>query len=146
MVDPDAPSRTNPARSYWRHWLLVDIETVANNFIVCLWLIGPSSPAEEASGLQQAAASVWETLKVPYYLSMLAPHHLKRLGFTVTSSSSMSNPQTRSSHSMNKKRAHGVSTKNKPHTGNWNPQAFVQKFGLEGPVASLQFLTQNHND
>ncbi|XP_026866972.2 phosphatidylethanolamine-binding protein 4 isoform X2 [Electrophorus electricus] len=26
MVDPDAPSRANPTRSYWRHWLLVDIK------------------------------------------------------------------------------------------------------------------------
>ncbi|XP_051950832.1 phosphatidylethanolamine-binding protein 4 [Xyrauchen texanus] len=30
--------------------------------------------------------------------------------------------------------------------GNWNPQAFVQRFGLSGPVASLQFLTQNHKN
>ncbi|XP_053092270.1 phosphatidylethanolamine-binding protein 4 isoform X4 [Pangasianodon hypophthalmus] len=27
MVDPDAPSRTNPARAHWRHWLLADIES-----------------------------------------------------------------------------------------------------------------------
>ncbi|XP_016116274.1 phosphatidylethanolamine-binding protein 4-like [Sinocyclocheilus grahami] len=26
MVDPDAPSRQKPSRSYWRHWLLVDIK------------------------------------------------------------------------------------------------------------------------
>ncbi|XP_034025877.1 phosphatidylethanolamine-binding protein 4 isoform X2 [Thalassophryne amazonica] len=26
MVDPDAPSRTNPTSAYWRHWLVVDIQ------------------------------------------------------------------------------------------------------------------------
>ncbi|XP_046726312.1 phosphatidylethanolamine-binding protein 4 [Silurus meridionalis] len=30
--------------------------------------------------------------------------------------------------------------------GNWDPQAFVEKFGLVGPVASVQFLTQNFKD
>ncbi|XP_043102190.1 phosphatidylethanolamine-binding protein 4 isoform X2 [Puntigrus tetrazona] len=30
--------------------------------------------------------------------------------------------------------------------GNWDPQAFVETFGLTGPVASLQFLTQNYKD
>ncbi|XP_048836174.1 phosphatidylethanolamine-binding protein 4 isoform X1 [Brienomyrus brachyistius] len=25
MVDPDAPSRCNPTKSHWRHWLVVDI-------------------------------------------------------------------------------------------------------------------------
>ncbi|XP_026866973.2 phosphatidylethanolamine-binding protein 4 isoform X3 [Electrophorus electricus] len=30
--------------------------------------------------------------------------------------------------------------------GNWDLQAFVEKFGLVGPVASLQFLTQNYKD
>ncbi|XP_076846423.1 phosphatidylethanolamine-binding protein 4 [Brachyhypopomus gauderio] len=26
MVDPDVPSRTSPTRSYWRHWLMVDVK------------------------------------------------------------------------------------------------------------------------
>ncbi|XP_056427018.1 phosphatidylethanolamine-binding protein 4 isoform X1 [Hyla sarda] len=26
MVDPDAPSRNNPIRRYWRHWLVADIQ------------------------------------------------------------------------------------------------------------------------
>ncbi|KAG7281277.1 hypothetical protein CRUP_030960 [Coryphaenoides rupestris] len=26
MVDPDAPSRSNPSRAHWRHWLLVDVK------------------------------------------------------------------------------------------------------------------------
>ncbi|XP_075714994.1 phosphatidylethanolamine-binding protein 4 isoform X2 [Rhinoderma darwinii] len=26
MVDPDAPSRDNPSRKYWRHWLVTDIQ------------------------------------------------------------------------------------------------------------------------
>ncbi|XP_058640970.1 phosphatidylethanolamine-binding protein 4 isoform X1 [Onychostoma macrolepis] len=30
--------------------------------------------------------------------------------------------------------------------GNWDPQAFVERFGLARPVASLQLLTQNHKD
>ncbi|KAK2898996.1 hypothetical protein Q8A67_010414 [Cirrhinus molitorella] len=30
--------------------------------------------------------------------------------------------------------------------GNWDPQTFVERFGLARPVASLQFLTQNHKD
>ncbi|XP_065103742.1 phosphatidylethanolamine-binding protein 4 [Paramisgurnus dabryanus] len=34
----------------------------------------------------------------------------------------------------------------KSSLGNWDPQAFVQRFGLTGPVAALQFLTQNHKD
>ncbi|XP_042586128.1 phosphatidylethanolamine-binding protein 4 isoform X2 [Cyprinus carpio] len=30
--------------------------------------------------------------------------------------------------------------------GNWDLQAFVERFGLARPVASVQFLTQNHKD
>lgn len=30
--------------------------------------------------------------------------------------------------------------------GNWDPEAFVEKFGLVGPVASLQFLTRHFKD
>ncbi|XP_024908916.1 phosphatidylethanolamine-binding protein 4 isoform X2 [Cynoglossus semilaevis] len=26
MVDPDAPSRSNPKAAYWRHWLVTDIQ------------------------------------------------------------------------------------------------------------------------
>ena len=26
MVDPDAPSHSNPVRSHWRHWLIADIK------------------------------------------------------------------------------------------------------------------------
>ncbi|GAA6106747.1 uncharacterized protein LOC107710843 isoform X1 [Tachysurus ichikawai] len=33
MVDPDAPSHTNPSRAYWRHWLLADIE------LLCRWIL-----------------------------------------------------------------------------------------------------------
>ncbi|XP_037392071.1 phosphatidylethanolamine-binding protein 4 isoform X5 [Pygocentrus nattereri] len=39
-----------------------------------------------------------------------------------------------------------LSEQEKSSLGNWDPQMFVQKFGLEGPVTSLQFLTQNHRD
>lgn len=39
-----------------------------------------------------------------------------------------------------------LSPQEKSSLGNWDPQAFVQRFGLAGPVASLQFLTQNHKD
>ncbi|KAI7797544.1 putative phosphatidylethanolamine-binding protein 4 [Triplophysa rosa] len=39
-----------------------------------------------------------------------------------------------------------LSPQEKSSLGNWDPQAFVQRFGLTGPVASLQFLTQNHKD
>ncbi|CAM4713929.1 unnamed protein product [Leuciscus chuanchicus] len=39
-----------------------------------------------------------------------------------------------------------LSSQEKSSLGNWDPQAFVQRFGLAGPVASLQFLTQNHKD
>ncbi|XP_035291768.1 phosphatidylethanolamine-binding protein 4 isoform X2 [Anguilla rostrata] len=30
--------------------------------------------------------------------------------------------------------------------GNWDPQAFIQRFGLGRPLASVQFLTQNPKD
>ncbi|XP_016329098.1 phosphatidylethanolamine-binding protein 4-like [Sinocyclocheilus anshuiensis] len=39
-----------------------------------------------------------------------------------------------------------LSPQEKSSLGNWDPQAFVEKFGLARPVASLQFLTQNHKD
>lgn len=25
MVDPDAPSRQNPSKKFWRHWLVIDL-------------------------------------------------------------------------------------------------------------------------
>ncbi|XP_061115305.1 phosphatidylethanolamine-binding protein 4 isoform X1 [Conger conger] len=30
--------------------------------------------------------------------------------------------------------------------GNWDPQAFIQRFGLGSPLAAVQFLTQNPKD
>ncbi|XP_052459437.1 phosphatidylethanolamine-binding protein 4-like [Carassius gibelio] len=39
-----------------------------------------------------------------------------------------------------------LSPQEKSSLGNWDPQAFVENFGLARPVASLQFLTHNHKD
>ncbi|XP_073723623.1 phosphatidylethanolamine-binding protein 4 isoform X1 [Misgurnus anguillicaudatus] len=39
-----------------------------------------------------------------------------------------------------------LTPKEKSSLGNWDPKPFVQRFGLTGPVAALQFLTQNHKD
>ncbi|XP_047678787.1 phosphatidylethanolamine-binding protein 4 isoform X4 [Tachysurus fulvidraco] len=43
MVDPDAPSRTNPSRAYWRHWLLADIETLSISALL-LWCRSSKTP------------------------------------------------------------------------------------------------------
>ncbi|KAG7480730.1 hypothetical protein MATL_G00059410 [Megalops atlanticus] len=39
-----------------------------------------------------------------------------------------------------------LSQEEKSSLGNWDPQAFIQRFGLGKPLASLQFLTQNAKD
>ncbi|KAI1900796.1 hypothetical protein AGOR_G00053560 [Albula goreensis] len=36
-----------------------------------------------------------------------------------------------------------LSQKESSSLGNWDPQAFIQRFGLGTPLASVQFLTQN---
>ena len=33
MVDPDAPSRENPIKRSWMHWLIVNIKGQVRNFI-----------------------------------------------------------------------------------------------------------------
>ncbi|KAF7665649.1 hypothetical protein LDENG_00135950 [Lucifuga dentata] len=40
----------------------------------------------------------------------------------------------------------GTTLQEKSPRGKWDPQAFITKFGLGTPVATLQFLTKNYND
>ncbi|XP_050973085.1 phosphatidylethanolamine-binding protein 4 [Labeo rohita] len=110
MVDPDAPSRQKPSRSYWRHWLLVDIK-------------GKALRRGDVSGVELSAY----TRPIPPQGTGL--HRYQFYVYEQPGGQSLSlSPQEDSSR------------------GNWDPQAFVQRFGLATPVASLQFLTQNHKD
>ncbi|KAM3868326.1 phosphatidylethanolamine-binding protein 4 [Diretmus argenteus] len=39
-----------------------------------------------------------------------------------------------------------LTTREKSSPGGWDPQAFIRRFDLDPPVATVQFLTQNHHD
>ncbi|XP_072538724.1 phosphatidylethanolamine-binding protein 4 [Salminus brasiliensis] len=110
MVDPDAPSRTNPTRSHWRHWVLVDIE-------------GKGLRAGDVKG---TVLSEYTRPTPPQHTGF---HRYQFLLYEQPTDQVLS-----------------LSEQEKNSLGNWDPQAFVQKFKLEGPVTSLQFLTQNHKD
>ncbi|XP_062854723.1 phosphatidylethanolamine-binding protein 4 [Trichomycterus rosablanca] len=110
MVDPDAPSRTNPTRAYWRHWLLVDIE-----------------------GSTLVAGKIKGTI-LSDYTCPTPPQHtgFHRYQFLV--------------YEQPTGQALSLTEEELSSLGKWDPQAFVKKFGLISPVASLQFLTQNYKD
>ncbi|XP_066500479.1 phosphatidylethanolamine-binding protein 4 [Hoplias malabaricus] len=110
MVDPDAPSRANPTRSCWRHWLVVNI-----------------------GGSELRAGDIKGTV-LSEYVRPTPPQHsgFHRYQFLL--------------YEQPTDQVLSLSEQEKSSLGNWDPQAFVQRFGLEGPVASLQFLTQNHKD
>uniref|UniRef100_A0A3B1K268 Phosphatidylethanolamine binding protein 4 n=1 Tax=Astyanax mexicanus TaxID=7994 RepID=A0A3B1K268_ASTMX len=110
LVDPDAPSRTNPTRSYWRHWVVVDIE-------------GKGLRAGDVKG------SVLSDYTRPTPPQHTGFHRYQFLLYEQPTDQVLT-----------------LSEQEKKSLGNWDPQAFVQKFGCDGPVASLQFLTQNHKD
>ncbi|MCI4381214.1 hypothetical protein PGIGA_G00249090 [Pangasianodon gigas] len=110
MVDPDAPSRTNPARAHWRHWLLADIE-------------GSSLRAGDIKG----------TLLSEY----TRPTPPKHTGFHRYQFLLYEQPTGQ---------VLSLSQQEQSSLGNWDPPSFVEKFGLVGPVASLQFLTQHFKD
>ncbi|XP_028851270.1 phosphatidylethanolamine-binding protein 4 isoform X2 [Denticeps clupeoides] len=110
MVDPDAPSRSNPIRSYWRHWLLTDIKSsmLRSGDIkgTVLSEYAPPSPPQR-SGLHRYQ-----------FLLLEQPAN----------------------------QALSLSHQEKASRGSWDPQAFIARFGLGHPVATVQFLTQNYND
>ncbi|XP_026866971.2 phosphatidylethanolamine-binding protein 4 isoform X1 [Electrophorus electricus] len=110
MVDPDAPSRANPTRSYWRHWLLVDIK-----------------------GSRLGLGDVEGTV-ISEYAGPTPPQGtgFHRYQFLLYEQGAGQVPK--------------LSEQEGSSRGNWDLQAFVEKFGLVGPVASLQFLTQNYKD
>lgn len=110
MVDPDAPSRTIPTRSYWRHWVVVDIE----------------GKVLRAGDVKGTVLSEYTRPTPPQHTGF---HRYQFLLYQQPTDQVLS-----------------LSEQEKKSLGNWDPQAFVQKFGFEGPVASLQFLTQNHKD
>ncbi|XP_027008558.2 phosphatidylethanolamine-binding protein 4 isoform X1 [Tachysurus fulvidraco] len=110
MVDPDAPSRTNPSRAYWRHWLLADIE-------------GSSLKEGDIKG----------TLLSEY----TPPTPPKRTGF---------HRYKFLLYEQNTGQVLSLSQQEQQSLGNWDPEAFVEKFELVGPVASLLFLTQHFKD
>ncbi|XP_040010288.1 phosphatidylethanolamine-binding protein 4 isoform X2 [Xiphias gladius] len=110
MVDPDAPSRTNPASAYWRHWLVMDIQgdalkrgqiqgTTLSDYY-------PPTPPQK-SGFHRYQFMLFEQLPD-------APVSLTK--------------------------------QEKSSRGKWDLQAFVTRFDLGEPVATLQFLTQNYKD
>ncbi|XP_058246042.1 phosphatidylethanolamine-binding protein 4 [Hemibagrus wyckioides] len=110
MVDPDAPSRTNPSRANWRHWLLADIE-----------------------GSSLIAGDIKGRLLSEY----TRPTPPKRTGF---------HRYQFLLYEQNTDQVLSLSQQEQQSLGNWDPQAFVEKFELVGPVASLQFLTQHFKD
>ncbi|TSO88102.1 Phosphatidylethanolamine-binding protein 4 [Bagarius yarrelli] len=110
MVDPDAPSRTNPTRAHWRHWLLADIK-----------------------GSSLRSGNIKGTLLTEY----TRPTPPKRSGF---------HRYQFLLYEQNTGSMLSLSQQEQVSLGNWDPEAFVEKFGLVGPVASLQFLTQHYED
>lgn len=45
LVDPDAPSRTNPRKRFWRHWLVTDIPVSACAGVPQHWgVLGAAGP------------------------------------------------------------------------------------------------------
>ncbi|XP_060787312.1 phosphatidylethanolamine-binding protein 4 [Neoarius graeffei] len=110
MVDPDAPSRTNPTRAHWRHWLLADID-------------GSSLRDGDIKG---TLLSEYTRPTPPQHTGF---HRYQFLLYEQPTGQVLS-----------------LSQQEQSSLGNWDPQAFVEKFGLAGPVASLQFLTQHFKD
>ncbi|XP_053480277.1 phosphatidylethanolamine-binding protein 4 [Ictalurus furcatus] len=110
MVDPDAPSRTNPTRANWRHWLLADIE-------------GRSLRAGDIKG---TVLSEYARPTPPEHSGF---HRYQFLLYEQPTGQVLS-----------------LGQQERRSLGNWDPQAFVKKFGLVDPVASVQFLTQNFKD
>ncbi|XP_029916194.1 phosphatidylethanolamine-binding protein 4 [Myripristis murdjan] len=110
MVDPDAPSRSNPAAANWRHWLVVDIQ---------------------GSGLRrgQLQGTTLSEYKRPTPPQKSGFHRYQFMLFEQP-------PDTRLS----------LTKQEKSSLGKWDPQAFVERLDLGAPVATLQFLTQNHKD
>ncbi|XP_005170845.3 phosphatidylethanolamine-binding protein 4 isoform X1 [Danio rerio] len=110
MVDPDAPSRQNPSRSYWRHWLLVDIK----------------GEALQTGDVRGTELSAYARPTPPKGTGL---HRYQILVFE--------QPEGRTPF---------LNREENRSRGNWDLQAFIQRFGLSGAKASLQFLTQNYKD
>ncbi|XP_048657546.1 phosphatidylethanolamine-binding protein 4 isoform X2 [Marmota marmota marmota] len=57
MVDPDAPSRSEPTKRYWRHWLVTDIKTLG------IQVLGTDGPAgTDSPGTNKAIGKAWGTV------------------------------------------------------------------------------------
>uniref|UniRef100_A0A8C9U715 Phosphatidylethanolamine binding protein 4 n=2 Tax=Scleropages formosus TaxID=113540 RepID=A0A8C9U715_SCLFO len=110
MVDPDAPSRNNPSRCHWRHWLMVDI-------------LGSDLQKGDIRG------SVLSEYRRPTPPSNTGLHRYQFLLFKQQDD-----------------RAISLSEEEKSSFGDWDPQAFAQRFGLGSAVAAVQFLTRNAKD
>ncbi|KAM9394014.1 phosphatidylethanolamine-binding protein 4 [Pholidichthys leucotaenia] len=110
MVDPDAPSRTNPTHAYWRHWLVVNIQ-------------GPDLKEGHLQGIT-----------LTDYYPPTPPHES---GFHRYQFKLFEQPPDASV---------SLTEKEKHSRGKWDVDAFVKKFHLGKPVATLQFLTQNYED
>ncbi|XP_071384178.1 phosphatidylethanolamine-binding protein 4 [Centroberyx affinis] len=110
MVDPDAPSRTNPTSAHWRHWLVVDIK---------------------GSGLKRGQL---KGTTLSEYSRPTPPHKsgFHRYQFMLFEQPPDTTPS--------------LTKQEESSLGKWDPQAFISRFDLGAPVATLQFLTQNHKD
>ncbi|XP_026177869.1 phosphatidylethanolamine-binding protein 4 [Mastacembelus armatus] len=110
MVDPDAPSRTKPTSAYWRHWLVIDIQSM-----------------ELQKGKIQGTTLTDYHPPTPPQNSGF--HRYQFMLFEQSADTPVSLTKQESS-----------------SRGKWDLQAFVKRFDLGDPVATLQFLTQNYQD
>ncbi|XP_071338679.1 phosphatidylethanolamine-binding protein 4 [Trachinotus anak] len=110
MVDPDAPSRTNPTSAYWRHWLVVDIQ----------------GDALKKGQIQGTSLADYRPPTPPHKSGF---HRYQFMLFEQPPDAPVS-----------------LTGQEKSSRGKWDLQAFITRFDLGEPVATLQFLTQNYKD
>ncbi|XP_029366872.1 phosphatidylethanolamine-binding protein 4 isoform X1 [Echeneis naucrates] len=110
MVDPDAPSRTNPTSAYWRHWLVADIQ----------------GDALKKGHIQGTSLTDYHPPTPPQKTGF---HRYQFMLFEQLPDAPVS-----------------LTEQEKSSRGKWDLQAFIRRFDLGEPVATLQFLTQNYKD
>ncbi|XP_008585452.1 PREDICTED: phosphatidylethanolamine-binding protein 4-like, partial [Galeopterus variegatus] len=109
MVDPDAPSRSEPNERFWRHWLVADIK-------------GTDIKQGKIQGQELSA-----------YQAPSPPAHsgFHRYQFFIY-------PQ--------EGRIISLLSKENKTRGSWKMDRFLNRFSLDEPEASTQFITQNYQD
>ncbi|XP_040827323.1 phosphatidylethanolamine-binding protein 4-like [Ochotona curzoniae] len=109
MVDPDAPSRSEPRSRFWRHWLVVDIK-------------GADLKKGKIQGQELTA-----------YQPPSPPAHsgFHRYQFFVY---------------LQEGRVISLLPKENKTRASWKMDSFLNRYRLNEPEASTQFMTQNYQD